>query len=299
MSNQINDPYKILGVSRNVTREELKKAYHKKAQEYHPDLPGGDNKMMSDINEAYAIILKDIKKRDAFFKDCNAWNNEFEKNTTESTSKYTLTKEEQENLNNIKEVWKTATIFKNKVDNIINKQPNPDIMLKKISELLNALVSFLRKYIQYDINNLDSNSYNELKLFINQVGKPNDNQYAKWLVEAYINICREEVFPVLHFTPEFLEFIRILENSKNENLANVLNILKEEAIDVAKVSSRLYKLNPQSKNFNNLDPKVNEIAADFTHEYLSDVDNICAILSKKHLFDDYIMSRRFTSGGRK
>ena len=102
MSNQINDPYKILGVSKNVTKEELKKAYHKKAQEYHPDLTGGDNKMMSDINVAYAIILKDIKKRDAFFKDCNAWNNEFEKSTTESTSKYTLTKEEQENLNNIK-----------------------------------------------------------------------------------------------------------------------------------------------------------------------------------------------------
>lgn len=162
MSNQINDPYKILGVSKNVTKEELKKAYHKRAQEYHPDLTGGDNKIMSDINVAYAIILSDIKKKDAFFKDCNAWNNESEKNATKSTSKYRLTKEERENLNNIKEVWKTATIFKNKVDNIINKQPNPDIMLNKISELLNALVSFLRKYIQYDINNLDINSYNEL-----------------------------------------------------------------------------------------------------------------------------------------
>lgn len=299
MSNRINDSYKILGVPKNVTKEELKKAYHKRAQEYHPDLTGGDNKMMSDINVAYAIILNDIKKKGALFKDCNAWNNESEKNATESTSKYRLTKEERENLNNIKEVWKTVTIFKNKVDNIINKQPNPDIMLKKISEILNALVNFLRKYIEYDINNLESNSYNELKLFINQVGKTNDNQYAKWLVEAYINICREEVFPVLHFTPEFLEFIRILENSKNENLAIVLDILKEEAIDVAKVSSRLYKLNPQSKNLNNLDPKVNEIAADFTNDYLSDIDNICDIFSKKHLFDDYIMSRSFTSGGRK
>ena len=49
------DPYKILGVSRNASEEEVKKAYHKLAMKYHPD-KGGDEEKFKQINEAYAIL---------------------------------------------------------------------------------------------------------------------------------------------------------------------------------------------------------------------------------------------------
>lgn len=57
--------YDILGVSRDVSAEELKRAYRKKAMELHPDRHGGDKekeKLFKEVNEAYAT-LSDPQKR--------------------------------------------------------------------------------------------------------------------------------------------------------------------------------------------------------------------------------------------
>ena len=55
------DYYSILGVNRNATPEEIKKAYRKLAMKYHPDR-GGDHNKFAQINSAYEVLSNSDKK---------------------------------------------------------------------------------------------------------------------------------------------------------------------------------------------------------------------------------------------
>ena len=55
----IDDPYKVLGVARDASDEEIKQAYRRLAKKYHPDLNPGDEeaaRKMQQVNEAYDQI---------------------------------------------------------------------------------------------------------------------------------------------------------------------------------------------------------------------------------------------------
>lgn len=57
------DYYKILGVSKGATDDEIKKAYRKLAHKYHPDKTGGDEAKFKEINSAYQVLSDKAKRQ--------------------------------------------------------------------------------------------------------------------------------------------------------------------------------------------------------------------------------------------
>lgn len=59
------DYYEVLGVGKNASDDEIKKAFRRKAIEFHPDKEGGDETKFKEVNEAYEV-LKDERKRQRY-----------------------------------------------------------------------------------------------------------------------------------------------------------------------------------------------------------------------------------------
>ena len=60
--------YEVLGVDRNATKKEIKKAYRKLARKWHPDLNQDNLKVaedkMTQINVAYSVLSDDVARID-------------------------------------------------------------------------------------------------------------------------------------------------------------------------------------------------------------------------------------------
>jgi molecular chaperone DnaJ len=67
------DYYKTLGVSREASQDEIKKAYYKLAHEHHPD-KGGNEEKFKEVNEAYQV-LSNKDKRAQYDRFGSAFNN--------------------------------------------------------------------------------------------------------------------------------------------------------------------------------------------------------------------------------
>ncbi|PIR97704.1 MAG: molecular chaperone DnaJ [Candidatus Colwellbacteria bacterium CG10_big_fil_rev_8_21_14_0_10_42_22] len=68
----MKDYYNTLGVPKDATQDEIKKAYRKLAHQYHPDKGKGDDSKFKEINEAYQV-LSNAEKRNQYDKYGNVF----------------------------------------------------------------------------------------------------------------------------------------------------------------------------------------------------------------------------------
>src|ERR1700733_11529174 len=91
------DYYKILGLSKTASEEEIKKAYRKLARKLHPDLNPNDkeaNKKFQQINEANEV-LSDPEKRKKYDQYGENWEQAEQFEKAKASSGNTRQREQQ------------------------------------------------------------------------------------------------------------------------------------------------------------------------------------------------------------
>ena len=109
--------YDVLGVPKDATEDEIKKAYKSKSKKAHPD-KGGSNEAMSEINKAY-MILRNKEKRERYDQTGETDNTSFEnKFTILVNDVFMRIIESSDSVDN----WDLIECFQENIDNFISTE---------------------------------------------------------------------------------------------------------------------------------------------------------------------------------
>lgn len=129
----MKDYYKILDISINATKDEVKKAFRSLAKKYHPDRNANDEtalKKFQEVNEAYEVLSNEDSRKEytqKIFKEnrgkeANSKNNK----TNNEKKKYQDTSDSMENLNKYFESFFGFDANTNKINkDKLKTQKNP------------------------------------------------------------------------------------------------------------------------------------------------------------------------------
>ena len=122
--------YQTLGINREASNEEIKKAYLKLAQKFHPDKNNGDDffeERFKEINDAYEVLSNSFKKV-RYDKDFDDFYRRFKKTNDHNENK---------SYNNAQYDYEDVRKEKEKNDNKIkeSEQKEKDDKIKKNAEL--------------------------------------------------------------------------------------------------------------------------------------------------------------------
>lgn len=150
-----DDYYKILGINKDASKEEIKAAYKKQAKKNHPDMPNGSHTKQIVLNEAYSILI-DMDKR---------------KNYDEFGNKKV----------NIIDIAKET--LKNIIENIISEYSDYCIETKDIQKEIKLRCINIMSDIKKDTIAVE-NKIKKIDKLINNFNKKNTEDKSNWLFNA-------------------------------------------------------------------------------------------------------------------
>ena len=131
--------YDTLGVNKGSSKEDIKKAYRKKANEHHPD-KGGDSEKMTEITKAYSI-LGDDKKRSRYDSTGETEAAPFDRKFQEFIQKFLMPLVETTNVDSTDIIAKLVEIAKANISGTKAHKSELNKKLKKLNVVIMRLES--------------------------------------------------------------------------------------------------------------------------------------------------------------
>lgn len=152
------NPYEVLGVPKDATADEIKKAYRKLAAKHHPDR-GGDKEEFQRIQEAYSV-LKDAELRHRYDESGvmpdaqrERYRERLQRNAVGAfmsalrgdnldpieTAKYTIKNELKQADHDIRDIVKQIERMKKARERVVHKGDGPNLFADAITKEIEAL----------------------------------------------------------------------------------------------------------------------------------------------------------------
>jgi len=214
------DPYKVLGIERNASFLEIKKAYRERSKECHPDSPSGSDQAFTELNLAYRV-LSDDKKRTLYD----------ESGIVEDEAPDHIQNMVKGRLAELASKWIDNMLRGDKVplkefilNGLNNGENRLQLVIKDIKEIIENLVDIRKRLTHKDGNSLIHNIIDE-RIIIN-----------KKSIKA-----NEEELIILDKLKEILEDYNF-EEGKEEEMITMLNSSSTTSTFRGASFNRYYKL---------------------------------------------------------
>jgi len=179
--------YEILEVNENASNEVIEKAYKVLAKKYHPDLQSEENKKaaeekMKKINEAYEILISDVKRQDYN----KLLSEEKEAELLTQIKKYNTAHNTAPTNNISNQVQNIEPLENDVVESYVYyyTEPQADTLKTKLKKLLTLIVSLVIVFaIMWILWLIPASKAWLLQLY-------NENNIVKIIVDIFLNLIK-------------------------------------------------------------------------------------------------------------
>lgn len=278
--------YDILGISQNASKIDIKNAYRKLSQKFHPDLNNQDEfyaNLFTQINEAYTVLSNDDKRK-IYDIQLNEYNKTSNKNNTLKSSIVYHNKELNDNLNEYLNCTENVTTYKNIIYIINDRSTRLDILLIGVISIITSSLLILSLFIIRSDYNKHSGNIEITRTDVNKPYKEfatidsgfftymevDKSQTLQKLIAKYNNSTKYRT----QMNSIEIDSLRIWNNLKNDSIPSKFKYIyfksnklvehrfSQEYVDSLKIDTIKIK---EFYKWNNIDPKIKIIRNRFIY----------------------------------